>query len=254
MDSDNFSVASTVAVTLDSRSVKKRIALIVLATDHTTELDFTRLCDPQEVGIYVNRIDYQNPGTKENLLATGSQLTDAATQILPGEKVDVIAYSCTAASVVLGNESVGRLLNKGKPDTVFVTPSSAAINAFHALKADNISVLTPYSGTVSNEILEYFSSQGLHIINGNYLGVDDDRDIARMSENTIIEAACAAMDKEADALFISCTALRAVACIERIEARIGKPVVTSNQAMIWRCLHQIGYTKTTTGYGSLFNY
>jgi|TARA_R110000851_G_scaffold204862_1_gene356743 maleate isomerase len=251
---DVRSSVSLVAAQFDARPVKKRIALVVLATDHTTELDFARMCDPSEIGIYANRIDYQNPGTRENLLATGPRLTEAAAQILPGEAVDVIAYSCTAASVVLGNDAVGTYLNAGKPGTPFVTPSSAALAAFKALGAQKISVLTPYSENISNEVLAYFSAHGPKIVSANCLGVDDDREIARLSEDTIIEAACAAMDPEADALFLSCTGLRAAVCIDRIEARTGKPVVSSNQAMIWRCLREVGSKSVLPGYGRLFQH
>ncbi|AML52900.1 ectoine utilization protein EutA [Falsihalocynthiibacter arcticus] len=248
------STVSAVPIEMDARPVKKRIALVVLATDHTTELDFSRICDPADIGVYANRIDYQNPGTRENLLATGPRLTEAAAQILPDEKMDVIAYGCTAASVVLGNDAVGEYLNAGKPDTPFVTPSSAALEAFKALGARKISVLTPYSAHISDAVVAYFSSHGPEVVRANCLGVDDDREIARLSEYTIIEAACAAMDPDADALFLSCTGLRAAVCIARIEARIGKPVVTSNQAMIWRCLREIGSTKPVVGYGRLFQH
>lgn len=252
MGLDVFSNISPIPVQMDARPVKKRIALVALATDHTTERDFARLCDPDEVGIYVNRIDYQNPGTRENLLATGPRLTEAAARILPGEEVDVIAYGCTAASVVLGNDAVGKFLNAGKPDTPFVTPSSAALDAFSALGVRKISVLAPYSAHITNEMVAFFSAHGPEIINANCLGVDDDREIARISEDTIVEAACAAMDPEADALFLSCTGLRAAVCIDRIESRTGKPVVSSNQAMIWRCLQEIGSQKAVAGYGRLF--
>ncbi len=248
------SLVSPVAAQFDPRPVKKRIALVVLATDHTTELDFTRMCDPGEIGIYANRIDYQNPGTRENLLATGPRLTEAAAQILPGEAVDVIAYSCTAASVVLGNETVGGLLKAGKPDTPFVTPSAAALAAFKTLGAQKISVLTPYSENISDEVVAYFAANGPQIVSADCLGVDDDREIARLSEDTIVEAACAAMDPDADALFISCTGLRAAVCIERIEARTGKPVVTSNLAMIWRCLREVGSATVLSEYGRLFQH
>lgn len=249
---DITSTASHIAPRLEPRPVKKRIALVVLATDHTTERDFARICDPETVGIYANRIDYTNPGTRENLLATGPRLSEAAAQILPGETVDVIAYGCTAASVVLGNEAVGGFLLQGKPDTPFVTPSSAAFEAFRQMKAQKISVLTPYSANISNELLAYFADNGLQIISANHLGIDDDREIARISEDTIVNAAQAAMDPASDALFISCTGLRAAICVDRIEALIGKPVVTSNQAMIWRCLRLAGITTSISGYGALF--
>lgn len=246
--------ASLVEANFDARSVNKRIGLIVLATDHTSEGDFARMCDPDQIGIYANRITYQNPGTRANLLATGPRLTEAASQILPGDALDVIAYSCTAASVVLGNAVVGDYLKAGKSDTPFVTPSSAAFDALEALGAKRISVLTPYSASISQEVFQYFADNGLQIASANYLGVDDDREIARLSESTIIEAACAAMEPSADALFISCTGLRAAVCIQRIEDRIGKPVVTSNQAMIWRCLQHLDSEQVVHGFGHLFQH
>ncbi|WP_310620689.1 ectoine utilization protein EutA [Flexibacterium corallicola] len=248
------SARSPIKNELDARPVRKRIGLVVLATDHTSECDFMRMCNPDEVGVYANRIDYQNPGTRNNLLATGPRLTEAAAQIFPGEDVDVIAYSCTSASIVIGDRAVGKYLNAGKPNTPFVTPSSAALDAFKALNVSRISVLTPYSSAISNELLHYFSGNGPEIASANYLGVDDDREIARLCENTIVDAACAVMDPSAQALFISCTGLRAAKCIERIEAQIGRPVVTSNQAMIWRCLQHLNSDQNTSGFGQLFQH
>lgn len=156
--------------------------------------------------------------------------------------------------MVLGNETVGGLLKAGKPDTPFVTPSAAALAAFKTLGAQKISVLTPYSENISDEVVAYFAANGPQIVSADCLGVDDDREIARLSEDTIVEAACAAMDPDADALFISCTGLRAAVCIERIEARTGKPVVASNQAMIWRCLREVGSATVLSEYGRLFQH
>ncbi|KZL16250.1 Maleate isomerase [Pseudovibrio axinellae] len=251
---DSLATNSSVEIVLEARPVKKRIGLIVLATDHTSECDFSRICNPEEVGVYANRIDYQNPSTRKNLLATGPRLSKAAAQILPGEELDVIAYGCTAASIVLGNTAVGIYLNAGKPNTPVVTPSSAAFDAFKALNINRISVLTPYSAGISNELLQYFAKNALQITKAHCLGVDDDREIARLCEETIIEAACEAMEPSAQALFISCTGLRAMACIQRIEARIGKPVVTSNQAMIWRCLQHLETPQNVSGFGCLFQH
>ncbi|UWR78375.1 ectoine utilization protein EutA [Phaeobacter inhibens] len=249
---DIHSAPSRVPARLDGRPVSKRIALVALATDHTSERDFARICDPDQIGVYVNRIEFENPTTKETLLKTGPRLTEAAAQILPGEEVDVVAYGCTAASIVLGNDAVGRYLNAAKPDTPCVTPSSAAFDAFAALGAKRVSLLTPYSPEVTDEMAQYFAAHGPEVASAACFGLTDDREMARISEDSIIEAAVAACDSQADALFLSCTALRAATCVQRIEDRLGKPVVSSNQAMIWRCLRLAGITDPVQGYGRLF--
>ncbi|UWQ29478.1 ectoine utilization protein EutA [Leisingera sp. M523] len=249
---DIHSTPSRVPAMLDDRPVKKRIALVALATDHTSERDFARICDPDRVGVYTNRIAFENPTTRETLLQTGPRLTEAAAQILPEEEVDVVAYGCTAASIVLGNDAVTRYLNAAKPKTPCVTPSSAAFDAFEALGASRVSLLTPYSPAVTDEMAQYFTAHGPAVVSAVCFGLTDDRQMARISENSIIEAAIAACDEGADALFLSCTALRAAPCVQRIEDRLGKPVVSSNQAMVWRCLRLAGIADPVPGYGRLF--
>ncbi|QAX30630.1 ectoine utilization protein EutA [Leisingera sp. NJS204] len=249
---DIHATPSRVPARLDHRPVKKRIALVALATDHTSERDFARICDPDRVGVYVNRIAFENPTTRETLLKTGPRLTEAAAQILPEEAVDVVAYGCTAASIVLGNDAVARSLNTAKPGAPCVTPSSAAFDAFAALGAGRVSLLTPYSPAVTDEMAQYFAAHGPAVVSAACFGLTDDRQMARISEDSIIEAGIAACDSSADALFLSCTALRAAVCIERIEDHLGKPVVSSNQAMVWRCLRLAGITDPVPGYGRLF--
>ncbi len=53
---------------LDDRPVAKRVGLIILATDHTTEVDFQRMVASERIGVYVTRIPYANPVTPENLM------------------------------------------------------------------------------------------------------------------------------------------------------------------------------------------
>ena len=46
--------------------------------------------------------------------------------------------------------------------------------------------------------------------------------------------------KDADALFISCTALPALPIIDKLEKKLNKVVLSSNQALIWDTLEKIG--------------
>ena len=43
----------TRAPRLDERPLKKRVGLVILATDHTTEPDFRRMVASDRIGIYV---------------------------------------------------------------------------------------------------------------------------------------------------------------------------------------------------------
>lgn len=225
---------------LDERPLEKRIGLIILATDHTTEPDFRRMVASERIGVYAARIHYANPVTPENLRAMQPQLTTAAGLILPDEKLDAVMYSCTSASVVIGDDQVTAAIRVAKPDVPVVTPTAAAVEALRALDADNISVLTPYTLETSRPMANYFAESGFSIDRFTCLGLTDDREMARVGLDELVAFAREAMAPGSDALFISCTAVRAAAVAARIEDAIGKPVVTSNLATAWACLRLCG--------------
>ncbi|MCO5965443.1 ectoine utilization protein EutA [Sinorhizobium meliloti] len=222
--------------TLADRPIAKRVGLVILATDHTTEVDFQRMVASDGVGVYVNRIPYANPTTPENLLAMQPSLTAGAALILPGESLDVVMYSCTSASVVIGDDAIVTAIKQAKPQVEVVTPTTAAVAALRTLGAKRISILTPYTLETSQLMAEYFVGTGFDIARFCCLGMVDDREMARITPEEIIEYAKDATAADSDALFISCTALRSAGAVPRMEAAIGKPVVTSNLATAWACL------------------
>ena len=224
----------------DTRAIEKRVGLILLATDHSTEADFTRLVASNRVGVFSTRIAYANPTTAENLRAMQPRLEQAARLLLPDEDLDVICFSCTAASVVIGDVAVAAAIRKAKPGVPVVTPAAAAATGLKALGTRRISILTPYTVAVSEPMAAYFEAGGFHIESFTCLGLDDDRQMARIARESLIEAAVDATSASAEALFISCTALRSASVVSAIEARIGRPVVASNQASAWACLNHCG--------------
>jgi len=227
---------------LDERPLEKRIGLVILATDHTTEVDFQRMVASERLGVYVSRIHYANPTTPENLRRMQPSLTEGAGLILPGEPLDAIMYSCTSASVVIGDSEIARAINEAKPGVPVVTPTAAAVNALKAFGARRISVLTPYVAETGRPMADYFTGLGFEIDRFTCLGFTDDREMARIAPDEIEALAVEAMAPESDALFISCTALRAAEVAGTIEKKIGKPVVSSNLATAWACLRLSGDT------------
>ena len=225
---------------LDDRPLAKRVGLIILATDHTTEVNFQRMVAGERIGVYATRIPYANPVTPENLRAMQPSLTAGAALILPDEPLDVVVYSCTSASVVIGDVQVEAAVRAAKPGAAVVTPTAAAVAGLRALDARRISVLTPYTLETSRPMADYFLGLGFDIARFTCLGLTDDREMARISPAEIVTFAREAMAPDSDALFISCTAVRAAGVAAEIETVIGKPVVTSNLATAWACLRLCG--------------
>ena len=225
---------------LDDRPLKKRVGLIILATDHTTEPDFQRLVAGPEIGVYVARVAYANPTTPENLRKMQPALSHAAGLILPDERLDAVCYSCTSASAVIGETAVRAAIQEAKPGVPVVTPTAAGAAGLRAFGARRISILTPYTIDTTRPMVEYFAGAGFEVVRASCLGFEDDREMARIAPSSLVDLARAAMSPEADALFISCTALRAASAAAEIEAAIGRPVVSSNLATAWACLRLCG--------------
>lgn len=228
------------AARLDERPLARRIGLIILATDHTTEVDFQRMVASGRIGLYVTRIPYANPVTPDNLMRMQPQLTASAALILPDEPLDVVMYSCTSASVVIGDARIEAAVQAAKPGVPVVTPTAASVRGLKAVGAKRISVLTPYTVETSRPMARYFADLGFQIDRFTCLGLTDDREMARISHDEIAAFAEEAMAPQSEALFISCTAVRAAEVVPRIEQALGKPVVSSNLATAWACLRLCG--------------
>ena len=228
----------------------RRVGLLLLATDLTTERDMARHLAPQGVAAHATRIAFDNPTTPATLRRMGPGLADAAALLASVAPLSAVYYSCTSATVALGPEAVAAALGAALLDTPVVTPPEAAVTALAALGARRVALLTPYLVETTEPFVGWFSDRGLDIVRAACLGMEDDRDMARLDADSIVAAAAAADHPDAEALFVSCTALPSLDAVEAMEARLGKPVVTSNQAAIWRLFDHAGVA--ATGPGRLF--
>ena len=237
-----------------SKSSNPKIGVITLSTDFTIEQDFRRICHNQDVGIYVNRIPFKNPLNEENYLKMAEHLADIAGNILPGEHIDSIAYGCTSGTVAIGDKRIVDEINKSKKGSYVSTPIKAALKAFANLKLNKIAVLTPYPEQVNKTIFDYLIKNNIEITSFSSFNLEYDNDIANVDPKCLIETIDNIDHKGADAVFISCTALRAVEVLDQIEKRISKCVISSNQAIIWDCLRSVNINNTISGYGKLFSH
>ncbi|MGR3913671.1 MAG: Asp/Glu racemase [Gammaproteobacteria bacterium] len=232
-----------------------RIGLVALGTDVNCETDLRRML-PAGMDIFTNRVANQNPTTVENLRAMAPDITRAAGGILPGDCIDLLIYACTSGTAVIGEAEVFRRLRAARPewnDLPCTTPVSAALAALERFGATRISLLTPYIEPVNRELAAFFGARDVEPLNVYGFGIASDADMSGVTHASIVRAACAACRKDADLLFISCTALRAAQAVEEIEARIGKPVITSNQAMLWHALQLLPHAPPApAGFGRLF--
>jgi len=229
-----------------------RIGLIALASDFMIEKDFISVIKDKDIDFFVNRIECYNPLTKENLIKMSEKVTEVTNDILPDQEVDCVAYACTSGTIAAGHNSIEQKVRLAKPDSKVTTPSTSAIKALKKFKIKNISLFTPYSKKLNDEVVEYFKKEGFNITSNSYFDIESDYDIGKVDQNYLYDVLSKIDLKEADALFVSCTALPVLPIIEKLEKKLNKIVLSSNQALIWDTLERIGKNESIEGFGKLF--
>ena len=228
-----------------------KVGLLALSTDLTIEKDFNSVCNKLPLDVFVNRIHNENPLTKDNLLKMHDQLESITEKILPGEKINTIAYGCTSGTIAIGEERVKEKIQLAKPDCYVTTPITSAIKAFKLMNIKKIAVFTPYPESVNKTIYEYFSNKNIDVLSFGTFNLDLDVDFANIDPKYLSETLIKLDTSGADALFISCTALPALEILDKVERKINKPVFSSNQTLIWDTIRSVGYNSPIEGYGKL---
>ena len=229
-----------------------KIGLIALASDYMIEKDFISVIKDKKIDFFVNRIECFNPLTSSNLIKMSEKVTDVTKDILPNEKIDCVVYGCTSGTIAAGYDSIEKKIKIAKPDAKVTTPSTASIKALKKLNLNKIAIFTPYPKKLNDEVLDFFSQENFEITSNSYFDIASDIDIGKVDSDYLFDVLSKMDLKGADALFISCTALPALSIIDKLEKKIGKPVLSSNQALIWDTLEKIGKNTSIKGFGKLF--
>ena len=172
----------------DGLASRAAIGLIVLATDQTLEHEFRRLLDLPGVAFYESRILNEAAITPATLKAMEARLTAAAEVILPGLPLDVVAFGCTSAAMVIGEAQVFARIRAARPGMACTTPITAAFAAFAALGARRIALLTPYRADINRFMREYIEARGFAVPVMGSFNEEDDRRAARIDQASIRDA------------------------------------------------------------------
>lgn len=235
-------------------STTKRIGMIVPSLNTIGEDDLRRFC-PQGVAYHVHRIRLRKEGgvvTPESLLRAYLEAVDEA-GYLKDFGPDMITFNCTGASVAYGPQGDAALAERMQ-QVLGVASSNTMLAIKRALAqvgARRIVHVCPFADRFSSGEKAALEAAGLDVIRSVGLNFIDAREAARMDPQTLADHALAHADPGMDALLLSCANVRAFEAVEPLEQRLGVPVITSNQAVLWDALQQIGWQGRVAGGGRL---
>jgi len=246
-----MSIQSNYIVPKLKKKTNPKVGLLALSTDLTIESDFQSICQKLPLDLFVNRIHNENPLTKENLLKMHEKIESVTEKILPGQEINTVAYACTSGTIAIGEDKIKEKVQLAKPGCYVTNPITSAIKAFKKMNLKKIALFTPYPESVNKTILEYFNKKNINIVSFATFNIDLDEDIASVDPKHLLETLIKLDINDADALFVSCTALPALEILDQVEKKINKTVLSSNQTLIWDTLRSIGYKSPVEGYGKL---
>jgi maleate isomerase len=227
---------------------RARVGLIVPSLNTTAEPEFAAHC-PAGVSVHTARLKL-DAGTTDELRDMTDDLDPCCDRLATAD-VDVVTLGCTTSSILNGPEALeARITDRlGVPS---VTTAASIGRALEALDARRIAVATPYVERLNEIEREYLAEEGFDVVAFDGLGIETGQTIGERFPESAYRQARAMDLGDAETLVISCANYRTAEIHEDLEADLGLPVVTSNQATLWDTLAHLGTDAADAGYGRLF--
>lgn len=228
------------------------IGMVVLQADQTLENDFQRLIPARQIIQHVTRIPSDREVTFDTLSAMRQTLPDAVSLFPQAAQFDVVGYGCTSGTSVIGTENIHNLIKSRCKTKAVTEPVSALIAACRKLDIKSIAFLSPYVEEVSATLRATLQQNGINTPVFGSFNEEHEEKVVRIDRESITDAAIKLGNhQEVDAVFLSCTNLKTLDVIANIEAKISKPVLSSNQVLAWHICALAGVDLQHEGMGFL---
>lgn len=218
-----------------------------------SEEEFYRLA-PEGVSIHTTRLSFKR-GTLEEDKKLAEHIP-AGAELLADAKVDLIAFNCTAGSLAEGkghDQNIVRTI-ESLTGIKATTTATAIVEALHSIDSKRIVLITPYVEEVNEVEIQFLHEHGIEVVANVGLGISDPYEQMAVDPHRWYRLARDCRDITCDTIFISCAGIRVVEMIAAIERDLGRPVVTSNQALMWHCLKLMNIEPDLDDdYGMLFD-
>ncbi len=233
---------------------RAKLGLIVPPTNTVNEAEWARMA-PEGVTVHVARMPLHSDTTSEaGRKALYADIRLASTELAKSSP-DVIAYACTAGSMVTPLDTLTRYMEEvcGVPA---VATAPALVLACRALGVTRVALATPYHDALNEHEVRFLAANGIEAVSVRGLGIgaggpQEYVRIARVPKEEVFEHCRATDAPDAQAMVVSCTDFAAMEAIPRLEAALGKPVVSSNLATFWRALRAAAVEDRIPGFGML---
>jgi maleate isomerase len=231
---------------------RARIGLVVPSVNTVMEPWAARVL-PQGVALHTARMYLPDKLTPDGIVEMDRGEGMQAVRQIASCRPAVVAYGCTASSIVQGLAYDAHLreeiaVKAGVPAT---TAAHAILMAARALGVKRVAAVSPYTEAIDAAEHAYFAAAGLEVVGGACLGIADGFRLAEPTPDALLALARRGWHASAEALVITCLNTPSHTVVAALETELGRPVITSTQATLWHALRLAGLTDRLTGLGRL---
>ena len=229
---------------------RARIGLVIPTNNTVIEPEFGVMAPP---GVSAHAARIMAGGMTPEGISRMVENSFRAVEELRAGDMNVIAYACLATSLVKGSEWTTGFERsvRDSTDRPATTAASATLAALHALKVSRVALATPYPDHFNARLAPLFSGAGIEIVSLRSVKVADSLEVCRLPPSTTYRLAREADVNRAEAICVLATDIRSIDVLEALERDLGKPAISTNQALMWRSLALAGVNVEIDGFGSL---
>ena len=230
---------------------RARLGFIIPSSNRMVEPQVQRYC-PEGVAPHFTRIGMTNRH-KAPLEVLRPRIVDAA-ELLGDSKVDVTVLQCTGTSMSGGVDPEREIIRAmsqatGKPA---ISTASSLMAAFAAVAAKRIVFISESKADHHAEKEAYLREAGLDIAASKGMALPRSDVYCITPPEYWLDCVAEMRDDTVDAYFVSCANIHATYVIDRLEKRLERPVLTSNQVALWCALRTVGIEDDIPALGRLF--
>ncbi len=225
---------------------KKKLGFIVPSWNTVMEYECQRMA-PEGVSVHFTRIAHTDD--EEETLLHMIEVVPEIADLLGHASLDAICFGCTGGSFVrpgMDDDIIEVIQDRtGIPAT---TTSTALVEAMREMGVAKVALASPYPQWLNDKLGVFLADKGIEVVAEKGQNVECPAFLPpENSEALAREVDCA----EADGIFISCTNFRSLESVDKLEAALGKPVLTSNTTAMWHTLRVAGFEDEASSGGAL---
>ncbi len=230
-----------------------RIGLLIPSSNTSVEPEFYRALPP-EVTLHTARL-FLSHISEETIAAMLAEM-ESQGKLLATADVDVIMLGAVSPGFLKGlgydRELAARIAAAtGKRAS---TTATALLDALRHLNVTRIAIGAPYDKVVSEIASRFLQANGIEVVGTQELGLTENLEVGRLPPESAYDMGLRLDSDRAQAIVFAGTNWRTMAITGRLEAKIGKPVISTTAAALWSALRIVGWQGTLAGQGQLLNH